>query len=851
MQAPPAIQISGNRLLDALDRFDRAVARRLESSNGEDTELLNVASAGIREQLEAFIQQATETAHKDVRLTLRARILNLRKTGDDSIRVADTRRALVAAYWSHFENVDTQMKSAMDRNWRIFGRVISRQSLVALSRDLDDIRRRSIQLNTGSSDPAMLNVLAESQQRFALTLAQNGVALARSQGAQWLEQLQHELSEVISATAQLAQIDSQHEHGLGPFERGSQEVAVLVRSITESAGKLRPTPPPVNAVAVGNATPQSIGRISGVTLPLSAIPLATVRRTTETVVVPARGHGRKVIGSISAAVLFVLLVISIATVRSIVVPIRQFMITTERLASGDSDARFARGGIKELDALAVSFNQMAAALAHARAITHEYQGQLEVRVDERTRQLQHLAEHDPLTGLPNRRQLVSYLNASLQNAARTGTQVAVFFLDLDNFKNINDSVGHAFGDLVLKGIAQRLLEATRPGGFAARLGGDEFTVIYETGAGCDDVSNAGGELVHAFQKPLLVEGRELLVSVSVGASIYPDHERGPDALLRAADAALFHAKTSGRARLSIFSPELLQAASLKFSVEQGLRRAVERGEFELLFQPEANFEILGTRLVEALLRWRLPDGKYVSPADFLSVAEDSGLIVSISDWVLQSAIRAAAEWHHGAWPEAHVAINVSARQLLDTGFVARVTGLLAEYRLPPRCIEIELTETVLQTGSATIDVLHKLRQLDISVALDDFGTGYSSLASLEQLPLTRVKLDQSLIASIDTSARSLAIARTIVALCDSLGLEVTAEGVERPEQLALLLNHPAMTMQGYLISYPIEAAAVLPSVAGMPQRLQSLLLGMPQVETSTRSTSVAGSSLPAAKSTRS
>jgi diguanylate cyclase (GGDEF)-like protein len=406
----------------------------------------------------------------------------------------------------------------------------------------------------------------------------------------------------------------------------------------------------------------------------------------------------------------------------------------------------------------------------------------------------------------------------------------VFFLDLDNFKNINDSMGHAFGDLVLKGVAERLREAAAPTGFAARIGGDEFTVIQEKAGTRADVSEVGNALVRAFQKPLSIEGRELIISISGGASIYPDHERGSDALLRAADAALFRAKNSGRARLSLFSRELLEAASLKFSLEQGLRRALERGEFELWFQPEVSFTTLGTKLVEALLRWRLPDGQYVTPADFLSVAEDSGLIRSINDWVMRTAFRHAAEWHHGVWPEARVAINVSARQLLDTSFVAGMRELLAEYRLPPRCIEIELTETVLQTEAATIEVLRELRRLDISVALDDFGSGYSSLSSLERLPLTRVKLDRSLIDTIDTSARSLAIARAIIGLCENLGLEVTAEGVERPEQLALLLGNPAMTLQGYLLSHPVTSQAVPGTLAGLRDRLQSLLIAVPPVK---------------------
>ncbi|HWG32432.1 MAG TPA: EAL domain-containing protein [Steroidobacteraceae bacterium] len=470
------------------------------------------------------------------------------------------------------------------------------------------------------------------------------------------------------------------------------------------------------------------------------------------------------------------------------------------------------------------YDAMAEKLRAAHTVTKEYQTELEVRVDERTRQLQHLAEHDPLTGLPNRRQLWTYLETAIRSAPRDA-QVAVFFLDLDNFKNINDSMGHAFGDLVLQGIAHRLREATGgPGGFASRLGGDEFTVVYGTPGGLADISRVGSELVSAFQRPMLIEGRELLVSISVGASVYPDHAQTPDALLRAADAALFSAKTSGRSRLGMFNREMLETASHKFQIEQGLRRAVDRGEFELHFQPEVSFDSLGTTVVEALLRWRLPDGQYVAPGEFLPVAEESGLITNINDWVLGSAIRYGALWHHDAWPAARVAVNVSARQLLDTHFVGRMRALLAEHRLPARCIEIELTETVLQTGPATIETLRELRQLGVSIALDDFGTGYSSLASLENLPLTRVKLDRSLIASIDTSQRSLAIARAIIGLCENLHLEVTAEGIERQQQLALLLSHRSMSLQGFLLDRPMPAERVPHSISSMPARLQAFLL---------------------------
>jgi len=305
-------------------------------------------------------------------------------------------------------------------------------------------------------------------------------------------------------------------------------------------------------------------------------------------------------------------------------------------------------------------------------------------------------------------------------------------------------------------------------------------------------------------------------------------------LLRAADAALFRAKALGRSQVGVYSPDLTEAAHSKFTTEQGLRRALERGEFDLVFQPQVSLASCEPTLVEALLRWRTPSGKCLAPGEFLGVAEESGLILDISDWVLRTAVAKAAEWYHGAWPNVCIAINVSSRQLLERDFVDRVQDLLRKYRLPPTCIELELTENVLQTGSATIAVLQRLRDYGVAIALDDFGTGYSSLASLELLPLQRVKLDRSLIAGIATSTTSRAIASAIIGLCQNLGLEVTAEGVERPEQLAVLRGRAAVHVQGYLLARPVSGEALLPELAGLPTRIKSLLAGPDPTEAGTQ-----------------
>jgi diguanylate cyclase (GGDEF)-like protein len=416
----------------------------------------------------------------------------------------------------------------------------------------------------------------------------------------------------------------------------------------------------------------------------------------------------------------------------------------------------------------------------------------------------------------------------LTQAQSSTRRVAVLFIDLDNFKTINDSMGHAFGDRVLQAVGARLRQtAPFAKSFSARWGGDEFIVVCEDVPDLATVEGLSASMLEQFQRPLSIHERELRLSVSVGASVYPDHASDSHALLRAADAALFRAKELGRNRASLFLPELLQAASVRFRTEQALRRAIERNEFELLYQPEVCFERLETQLSEALLRWHPGNGEVVGPAEFIDVAERSGLIMEISEWVLQEAIQTAARWHGGPWPQARIAINISAQQLLGGNFVERLETLLQRYALPARCLEIELTENVLQTGPATITALHKLKELGVSLALDDFGTGYSSLTSLERLPLNRVKIDRSLIASIDSGTRSFAIVRSIIGLCHSLGLQVTVEGVERSEQLGLLLADRGVQIQGFLISRPIAASRMPAFLASTREHLQGLLLSAP------------------------
>ena len=818
--APPLPEIavmSPEVLIAAIEHYESAVRNRLDIHNDDSDTQLATAVTDLEREAQAYVSRPAYGTAGHRLETLHGRLVTYRSHGNELLRAADTRQNDLKEFWDRFEALDARTKASLSRSWKIFGRVIARKSLVDLNSSLDEIRRGFASLpTTGAYDQGALDAVTVSETALTAALERNKLALVRSQGEAWVMQARADLAQLSAQQESLIRLDTQRRAAVGRFAQESRSLMALVGA-TRSASMARGA---VAKIAVQR-------RSSAAAEPLSE---DTTESTSTSAGEPAHAA---LIFWVSVGVLGLLLWVTIRTIMSVVGPVRRMRAATHRLAGGEVGVQVTRGGIRELDDLALSFNEMAERLADAQAVARNYQEQLEAKVDLRTRELQHLAEHDPLTQLPNRRQLFMHLKTAIAEAAANSSHVGVFFLDLDNFKNINDSMGHAFGDRVLGAIAERLRARAGPAGFAARLGGDEFTIVCNGALSVEEVSTVGWDLVRAFQEPVAVDGRDLMISVSVGASLYPDHGSDAEALLRAADAALFRAKALGRSQLAVFSPALLEAASAKFSTEQGLRRALDRGEFELVYQPEVNATTLTTGLVEALLRWRLPDGRLASPSEFLSIAEESGLIMDISDWVLRTSIETVSRWYHGAWPEACVAINLSSRQLLDRRFVDHIMGLLREYRLPPHCIEIELTENVLQTGAATIDVLHQLRANGVAIALDDFGTGYSSLASLEQLPLTRVKLDRTLIAGIHTGPRPVAITRAIIGLCRSIGLKVTAEGIECPEQLALLMDLAPICLQGYLLAKPMSEEKLLPVIAALPNHMASLLLTSPAIANAT------------------
>lgn len=814
----PVDTLSSDELIRAIERFDESVYSAVQANSVEARARYRQFGKEIDRATTRFMER-TEALGEHSYKSVPAALQQHKRDADRWIELSQDRRRLLREYSETLEHMDGRLNASLDGAFKIFGRVVARQSLLQLNTSLSGLRDSfAAAVRSFSATPEVFESISLAEAAFAQSLQENAKSLRRAESDQWVAAMEQDFAKLTQRRTELVKT----LQDLAATSNGfvAQTAKLLARMPKEAATK--------NSAATSHARQQS--EETKTSQPAALQPAqASSTTVAATDVAPSAWRAeeqsdRSLVAWISVAVLVVLLWISIATVRSVVLPVRRMIAASEKLAAGEPCAPVPPGGIKELDSLAVAFNNMAERLSHAQIAALDAHHRLEEKVAERTRQLQELAEVDPLTGLPNRRHLFQLLNASLERASQTKRRVGVLFLDVDNFKNINDSISHSFGDRVLRGIAQRLQSAAQPLGFAARLGGDEFTVICEDIGELDQIRTAGEQIIRAFQTPIDVDGRDLIIGVSIGASVYPDHEQDAEALLIAADTALFHTKSLGRGRASMFTPELRASASQKFLIEQDLRRALERNEFELFFQPEVGIEDLQTQLVEALIRWRTPDGRYIPPGEFLGVAEESGLILEISDWVLRTAIRAAAEWHRGPWPQARVAINVSPRQLLDYGFVDRVRELLAEFDVPSHCIEIELTESVLQTGPATIEQLHRLRALGIAIALDDFGTGYSSLSSLERLPLTRVKLDRSLIESIDSNMRSRSIVRAMIDMCNGLGLQVTAEGLERAEQFERFIGCKNLSLQGYLLSRPVPMDQVFTAMAGAAQRAQELVL---------------------------
>ncbi|OLN31502.1 bifunctional diguanylate cyclase/phosphodiesterase [Desulfosporosinus metallidurans] len=422
------------------------------------------------------------------------------------------------------------------------------------------------------------------------------------------------------------------------------------------------------------------------------------------------------------------------------------------------------------------------------------------------RELAHQAHHDALTSLPNRLLFNELLNQALAQARRKRSRLAVLFLDLDRFKLINDTMGHNMGDRLLKESSERLKQALREGDTIARQGGDEFLVLLPEIGQEEEAASITERILAVFLKPFVLDWNEVFISTSVGISLYPNDGSDLETLVKQADTAMYYAKEQGRNNYQFFTPELNSRAHERLSLENSLRRALEREEFVLYYQPQVDFEsgcIVG---VEALIRWNSVERGIVSPDAFISIAEETGLIVPIGEWVLRRACTQNLAWQEQGYPPWRIAVNISARQLQEPHFIELVARILQETEMDPQWLEIEITESIaMEKGESSVEMLRSIKELGVRISIDDFGTGFSSLNYLRQLPVDTLKIDQSFVRDICPDANGEAVITAIILLAQNLRLKVIAEGVETETQWSFLKDKRCDEMQGYFFSKPLPA----------------------------------------------
>jgi diguanylate cyclase (GGDEF)-like protein/PAS domain S-box-containing protein len=421
-------------------------------------------------------------------------------------------------------------------------------------------------------------------------------------------------------------------------------------------------------------------------------------------------------------------------------------------------------------------------------------------------QIAHTAEHDFLTGLPNRMLLNDRISQAVALAPRHTKHVAVLFLDLDGFKHINDSLGHPVGDRLLQSIATRLVECVRVSDTVSRQGGDEFVVLLSEVEQSEDAATTARRMLQAVAQPHSIDQHDLHVTASIGVSVYPEDGLDAHTLIKNADTAMYQAKENGRQSFQFFKPAMNARAVERQSIEENLRRALERHELTLRYQPKVDLTTGAITGAEALVRWTNPSQGSIVPALFIPVAEDCGLILPIGAWVLHEACTQARIWKDAGLPAITMAVNVSAMEFRDERFLDRIFATLSDTGLDPRSLELELTESVLMKhASSTAKILQTLRENGIRVAIDDFGTGYSSLSYLRKFPVDAVKIDQSFIRQISTAGEDTTIVKAVIGMARGLKLRVIAEGVESLEELAFLRAYRCDEAQGYYFSRPVLA----------------------------------------------
>ncbi len=438
--------------------------------------------------------------------------------------------------------------------------------------------------------------------------------------------------------------------------------------------------------------------------------------------------------------------------------------------------------------------------------------------------LNYLARHDALTGLPNRPEFMNHLRGAISRAEKTeAARFAVLFLDLDRFKVINDSLGHIVGDKLLKSIADRLHALVRPGDVVARLGGDEFVILLNRTGSREEVVKVADRLQENLERPFEIDSYEVFTSASIGIIVSDDIMREPEDFLRDADSAMYRAKESGKARYEVFDKEMHTRNLNLLRVETDLRRAVERGDFEVLYQPIVDITDGTVCEFEALIRWRHPENGLIPPDEFISVAEETGLIVPIGKWILREACSNLAAWQAKTAHRLSVSVNLSAKQLMHPSLIGQIESVIAETGLEPGQLKLEVTEsTVMEQSERSLRVLRELDALGLQLATDDFGTGYSSLSYLARFPFDRLKIDRSFIDKMIIDDKSSAIVKTILMLGENLGIDVVAEGIETPDQLRRLQLFGCRLGQGYYFSKPVAGEMARKLIGKRPGRMLEL-----------------------------
>ena len=539
-----------------------------------------------------------------------------------------------------------------------------------------------------------------------------------------------------------------------------------------------------------------------------------------------------IVGMVLVASLLVTLLLSTQLQRFITDPLLRLSAIARQVSTEKNfSVRVIGEGRDELGNLIRDFNAMLDEIQLRDSELREHRLKLEERVARRTHELEianaqlekskeqaesvatrmeYFAHHDALTGLPNRILLHDRINSELAHARRQQTSTALLFLDLDRFKIINDSLGHAVGDQLLRVIARRLNNCVRDEDTVARLGGDEFMVLLPRISGSADAGRIARKIIDSLIDPISCNGHELHITTSIGISIFPYDGTDAETLIKHADISMYRAKELGRNKAVYYTAEMNAGSRKQLAMETNLRKAVEKNQLRLFYQPK--IDIYRNTIVgfEALLRWEHPTMGYISPLDFIPVAEDSGLIVPIGEWVLNTAFKQLKTWHNAGHSGLTMAVNLSSAQLSRPGFEDVVENALDSSGLMAAMTELEVTENVaMENIESAVAILEKLKCMGVSIAMDDFGTGYSSLSYLRRLPVDIVKIDKSFVREIPDSSEDVTIAQAIIAMAQSLKLSVVVEGVENVRQLNFFRQQGVSIVQGYLFSKPVEAFDVI------------------------------------------